>query len=230
MAGTSKGNSRKSSGRLAGLCSRWGRAVRAVGASAVRIGRKLGRMLLSPAFWAAVAAAFAAIAAWLSYVQQERSAINAVRPELIVTRWDYRVEKGLRIVTVGTIENAGNGHAFHVIANDARLSPKSKEEERIVAFSTMHMPILRTGESKEVDWEYVLPESETADDNALPTMLALQFTSWDVNRNRYQTAHSLMVKTSENVLCPGEEVAPDLYLWDRRTTFSSRSRWSTAYH
>jgi len=173
---------------------------------------------------------FAALAAWLTYIQQERAAINSVRPELILSDWSYSKKGKFCTVRVGTVENAGNGHAFQVLPGLDTCLPSGEEAEFTGHASAVWMPILRRGELKNVQWELgsILPQAAAED--ADPFLLTLRVVFWDVIRTRYRTTYTLMVSAKENVLSAGERVAPNLYLLNRRTEVTPTSRWSTDYH
>jgi hypothetical protein len=65
----------------------------------------------STAIWSAVAASFAALAAFLSFLTQRRNLLESVRPEIVLDGWT-RISPGLRFTS---IRNVGRGSALHIV-------------------------------------------------------------------------------------------------------------------
>lgn len=72
-------------------------------------------------FWSALAAIFAAIAAFLSYSQQgislsqqQLTLLNSVRPELVLSEWYFSSDPNSGKILIGSIENIGVSPALNV--------------------------------------------------------------------------------------------------------------------
>ena len=177
------------------------------------------------AIWSAIAASFAALSSFLILLIQRRNLLESVRPELVLTDWNRRVEgegdAAHDRISFQTIRNVGRGAALHIHLSAAHMN----ENRPTAILSTVRLPILAADEASKVNgeivvwWKNVNPDAQGRKHLSITVVILC----WDSRGMRHETRYSLFaVESSENVVVT-DPIAPGVMLGSRTTT--TRSIW-----
>ncbi len=101
----------------------------------------------SAEFWSSIAAAAAALAACGSLFFQRRSAMDAVRPDLLPEDWNYQCDGTRGQIRIGLIRNIGNGPAMHAWLR-LKVTGHPECDAEFTLRNVSHIPV---GEQRVVD-------------------------------------------------------------------------------
>ena len=181
---------------------------------------------LVPAVWAAIAASFSALTAFLMLLIQRRSFLESVRPELVLADWNHLSagtgNSAHEVISMSLIRNVGRGAASNIL-----MTATDNEGGRPLAtMGLTRIPsILAPGEGNTVDaqiiiwWKNVAPNQQG--DLYLPIHIVIY--CWDARNRRHQTTYTLLASPLSAPNHFSDTIAPGLVLL-RRTT-SSRATW-----
>lgn len=168
---------------------------------------------------ASIAACFSALTAWLSWSQQKQSAIDAIRPDLIMNGWTYINGNERGEIHIQFIQNVGAGPALHIRAT---LEVKGVHEPFAAYIICDPYPILPSGGKIVINskggffWKHRPQES-------VPLIgLDLKLLYWDIRGNRYETNYYLVATSNKAPIGGTQELATGLYLCTRSTKRKSR--------
>ena len=172
------------------------------------------------AIWSAVAATFAALLSFLIFWTQRRNFLESVRPELVLTDWNRRVEgEGDAThdrISFKTIRNVGRGAALHI-----HLSAVHKNEKRPTAIlSTLRLSILPADEASEVNGEIVVwwKNVDPAAQGPKHLPITVVIFCWDSGGMRHETRYRLFALESSKNAVVTDAIAPGVMLHSRTTT------------
>lgn len=174
---------------------------------------------LSPAFWSAVAATFAALSSLLNVRIQRRNFLESVRPELVLEEWSRNPNKtdpDKETIHFRKIRNVGRGAALHVF-----IGADGKSGAAQVAF--MHqvgLPIIAPNDGAAVNgsirifWKDVVPNR----DGQKFVTLHISMHCIDSHGLRHEIHYRLGAIERRDDAAVANAIAPGLMLVHRRTT------------
>ena len=179
------------------------------------------------AIWSAVAATFAAISSLLIFWTQRRNLLESVRPELVLTDWNRRVEgEGDAAddrISFQTIRNVGRGAALHIYIH---LSASHMNENRPTAIlPSLRLSILPADEASEVNgeiivwWKNVKPSAQPHKYLSITVVIFC----WDSGGMRHETRYRLFALESWKNAVLADTIAPGVMLGSREST--TRAVW-----
>jgi hypothetical protein len=174
----------------------------------------------APAVWSAVAASFAALAAYLSWRTQKQMFWHTFRPELVLSEWKRsQVDDPLsEILTFTSIRNVGRDTARVVVVNAMGLA----DDNRPTYFmSTYSLPSLAAGETVATEGQIRVFWNNAPKHGAGSKMLPIKVTAWcwDALNIRHVTTLSLMLFQDLNAPVGGAaKIAPGTYLGSQVTS------------
>lgn len=144
-------------------------------------------MTLDAAFWSAVAASFAALAAGATWFIQRKSWLASARPELVLSDWTHHepstTTSQKEIVSFRKIKNTGLGPAMNIFGEvffiDSQTTPFS-----------YHM--LRPGEELDLPGRIEIPFDD-ADDPPRTQVVTIIIHCWDTRNRQHETRYILIV-------------------------------------
>jgi hypothetical protein len=178
--------------------------------------------------YAAIAAVAAAIAAWLSFLQQRRSHLAQTAPELVLADFDADLTGPQWRVSVRTIQNIGEGPASHVFMT---FYATSRWAGAVAFGGATPVPIIASGRAVTTDGHAEIPRPSAADRVGL-RKLEIAVCGWDTNNRRHDFIHEFYL--TQGALGGCQTVAPGLYLCRRyrriRSVYALRlgSAWQRA--
>jgi hypothetical protein len=173
----------------------------------------------APAIWSAVAASFAALSAFLSFLTQRRNLLESVRPEIVLEGWSRSFhgegEAHHERLRFATIRNVGRGSAFHV--NIATLVPPKEPAPTAISENVRLAIVPPSDERVLVEGDILLfwgniPE-HVPGRKYLSTTVTVFY--WDSRGMRHQTNYVLLIANTGTPL--PNEIAPGVALSSRAT-------------
>lgn len=176
------------------------------------------------AVWSAVAASFAALAAFLVMWIQRRTLLESARPELVLTGWTRRAQgqdnAAHEVIAFQTIRNVGRGAALHL---HLHLNAAETVGNRPTAvMSTARLPILAPDEPHDINGEIVVWWKNVPDVQGgkyLP--ITLTILCWDSRSMCHETRYRLFVAEAPYNVGVAYAIAPGVMLTSRTTTTKS---------
>jgi hypothetical protein len=169
-----------------------------------------------PAIWSAVAATFSAATAVLALLVNRSNVREAIRPELVITKWGRKAEgDDVGIVGVLAIKNIGRGAAFNIYS-----TCKTDTEFPAARMPTFILPVLAVGDSHLVDGSIYIHWSNVPDMGGFKILpIDLIFNYSDARGAFYGTVYQLCVEddAAETHLVGGITVAPGVTIHSRST-------------
>jgi len=185
------------------------------------------QLLSNPAFWAAIAASFSAIAAIANWRQQRLNFLHSIRPELNLDDWKLtNLDSNVATkITVGQVENLGRGPALDIWGS---LQVPSASKPAYAAFlHKSHLTtILKSGETKPLEcqgsfyWEHSTKLDPRVDSSFINLRMSLYY--FDLYGNQYELRLGLFAFRNTTVAAGVEVLTPNLYLSERETFMKSR--------
>ena len=179
----------------------------------------------TPAIWSAIAASFAALSSFLILLILRRNLLESVRPELVLTDWNRRVEgegdAAHDLISFQTIRNVGRGAALNIHLSAAHIS----ENRPIAILPIIQLSILPAGEASKINgeivlwWKNVNPGAQGH--QHLPITVVIF--CWDSRGMRHETRYSLFASELSNNVLMTNPIAPGVMLTSRTTT--TRAVW-----
>ncbi len=176
---------------------------------------------MTAAAWSAAAAIFAAASSFMIFLIQRGNLLESVRPELVLTDWERRVEgegaAAREVRYFRNIRNVGRGAAMHV-----RINLNWSGDPTTAALGTISRPILAPDEGSQIDAEISLWWQNVAPHKAgrlIPINLVIF--CWDSRGRRYETRYSLLVVELRENVGVQDPIAPGVMLHSRRVTSRS---------
>ncbi len=177
------------------------------------------------AIWSAIAASFAALSSFLILLILRRNLLESVRPELVLTDWNRRVEgegnAAHDLISFQTIRNVGRGTALHIHLSAAHIS----ENRPIAILSTVRLSILPADEASKINgeiavwWKNVNPDAQGH--KHLPITVVIF--CWDSRGMRHETRYSLFASEPSKNVVMTDLIAPGVMLTSRTTI--TRAVW-----
>lgn len=171
------------------------------------------------AVWSAVAATFAALAAFLSWRAQITTLRHSFRPDIVVAGWSRHegTDSQPEQLCFSVIKNAGRDSARQVLVNAAG---KADDGRQTYVAGTVNIASLSAGEEVNVDGSIFLMWRHVRKSGPLGKLLPIQIKvlSWDALAVRHATTISLIAMESpDSQLGNSFRVAPGIYLTSQIT-------------
>ena len=175
----------------------------------------MSSLQLWPTILAAFAASASAVAAFFSVLQQRKSHIDSIRPEIIVTEWDLDLNaKPKSLLVIKSIKNYGVGPAMRIIPILDVDKPSNLKEGPPAGFYNVEPSIVvPSNEEYHAHWNAMFSlerHGHEVGDNQYMLISDVTLEYWDFRRNRYQTKYKIMV--SPNGMFGIKEVVKYLYV------------------
>jgi len=164
------------------------------------------------AIWSAVAASFAAIAAFLTWLAQIKTLHHTFRPEIALSGWsrDFDPTSGIERISFRLIKNIGRDSARQIVVN----ASDTVGDRPTHVLSTLMLPSLFAGESSNVEasiglnWVNVAPRGPAG----MLMFIDVSIWYWDALNVRHITTISLLVTQDLKANVSGSpRLAPGLY-------------------
>jgi hypothetical protein len=161
------------------------------------------------AWWAALAAMFAALSAFLTFRAQRDQFLESIRPELVLLHWGRssagRGDAAHEVVAFGTLKNVGRGSAFYVTIN----AHPEQYDRPIALMSTTRVEIIAVGEEVPLRgdilvWFKNVPLRAGLKVASVP----VEVTFLDSRGNIYETVYRLTVLEDPDVVAAMDLIAP----------------------
>ena len=172
------------------------------------------------AIWSAVAATFAALLSFLIFWTQRRNFLESIRPELVLTDWNRRVEgegdAAHDRISFQTIRNVGRGTALHIHLSAVRMN----EKRPTAILSTLRLSILPADEASEINGEIVVwwKNVDPAAQGPKHLSITVVIFCWDSGGMRHETRYKLFALESLENAAVTDAIAPGVMLHSRTTT------------
>lgn len=172
--------------------------------------------------WSAVAATFAAIAAWLAWRTQRQSYRHAARPELVLEGWsrETAVHNGVQYdcVKFTRLANVGQGSALTVVINSSSTADDNRPTS---GMSTVFLSLVAPGATHDVDGDITIWWNNIAGESGLKHCpIDVDILCWDTTGVRYHTRYSVLAAERSPNVHVANEVAPWVGVPVRRVTQS----------
>ena len=164
--------------------------------------------------WSALAAAAAAITAYLSFVEQRATSRAEIQPELILSGWEATLSEPGKFSTVriDEVRNIGSGPAFGVVVEVS--DPPGLQS---VAGGTVLVSVLARDAAQPLEMQIRV---DVPAPRAGRELRALEFAMYvrysDRRGHRYRTTYEVLI-ANKPYLGP-ESLGPNVVLENRRTT------------
>lgn len=172
--------------------------------------------------WAAVAAIAAAMAAGFSLIQQQQAALDAIRPELVLSGWRVEIEKDANkfsLLFIDAVRNIGVGPAFRVLV----YAPKGTDKRLTIITDVKPIAVLAKDEKVTLDATVRLAFKSESKSPSRVLPLEVHVTYSDLRGNRFQTVYNVLA--SELPIGLTEQLGPGVALRHRHTAPVSGRRW-----
>jgi hypothetical protein len=166
-----------------------------------------------PAAIAAIASAAAAIG---SFIWQRRSAIDAMRPELVFEEFSTEVDGSTRHIHAKYVKNVGSGPAIGVFAT--LLREDNDESSLLPVGGGNALSLVEAGGKQEIDFEIIMTENPNRTDLEIQRLRPFIGCSDRLGR-RHNTTYTFYVSNGPIGLT--QPIARNIFLADR-TTLSGR--------
>jgi hypothetical protein len=177
---------------------------------------------------ATISATAAILAVFISFqIMQihERSLLESIRPELMLTDWSRKTDGNSDVIYVRMIRNVGRGCAAPVIPQSSSWVGTSATQPPAIQPATSifwrDVELLAPNESKEINgtikmyWKYV---KATTNGNQKMVLITIDLFYWDSTRTRYQVKYDLeIVEPPYLIRVLNDEVAPGVRVISRQT-------------
>jgi hypothetical protein len=155
-------------------------------------------------------------------MQQQQAAMEAIRPELIVSGWRVDFEKDpdhFSRLFIDAVQNIGAGPAFRVLI----YAPQPARTRLTVLTDVSQIAVIAKDVKVRVDATIKL--AFKGEPKSSPKLLALEvhLTYSDLRGNRYRTLYDVLV--SDQPIGLTEKLGPGISLRYRRTVPDSGGRW-----
>ena len=170
------------------------------------------------AIWSAVAASFAAFAAFLSWRAQLRTLHQTFRPEVVISGWGRDRSPTIGdAITFCAVSNVGRESALQVLVNASGLADDNRQT---YVMSTLDVPIIAAGATASVQSEIQVTWSNVAggQENTKTLVIEVSAWYWDALNFRHCTDIRLLVAQQPSEVNVGAaQIADGVYLLHRRT-------------
>jgi hypothetical protein len=178
-----------------------------------------------------------AVASWAGYLLNRASALDASRPELVLTDWAYDPDNTEGKITIKGIKNVGRGAALHALFMSDPDSIREGYAPTYIAI-TEKFTVIAPGEAVPLEaeitifWKNIGASSEPL---VKMTQIGLILFSSDTRGMIYQTDYRLRAFNPSNTLRGMHQFAPGLHgtrqvkrepSWKRRMDGKLRGAWS----
>lgn len=176
---------------------------------------------MSSSTWAAIAALFSAIAAWLSWNQQRKNALESIRPNIVPGGWSFSKGEDTGKFTIRRISNFGSGPALNI---RSLIQVKGKKVGEGAALPHDPIPFLPAGSDTPVNWKgYIYWEYGLKfGDSEVLMPLDLKIFFLDIHANSYEVNYYLTAFKEPGIAGGIHELSPGLYLCSINTKFTCR--------
>ena len=176
------------------------------------------------AMWSALAATFAAVAAFLTWAAQIRTLRETFKPEIALYGWSRASNETLNqdSIRFSGIKNVGRGTAKQIVVN---AIDKADDGRLTYSMSTLQLPSLAPNEAATINCEILLWWKSVALQSAGPKSLGLTITAyyWDSLQIRHRVKLSMLVAEDPSAAHMASVVAPGVML--SRIELQSRPVW-----
>jgi hypothetical protein len=157
-------------------------------------------------------------------MQQQQAALDAIRPELVLSGWRVEIEKDANkfsLLFIDAVRNIGVGPAFRVLVYAPQ--PERKEKRLTVITDVNQIAVLAKDEKVSLDAivRLAFKSESKSPSKILPLEVHLIYS--DLRGNRFRTVYNVLA--SDQPVGLTERLGPGVSLRHRETSPDSKRRW-----